>query len=76
MKGECASVIGNVAILHSDKIQGIYHNIMNAFKAIISLPSSNQDHQVDSHEVSLLKAKCLEGVALVGKAVGKKMWCS
>jgi hypothetical protein len=68
VKGECASVIGNVSILNNEILNVRYNSIINILKQIIFLPVLEQ---IDGHEISLLKAKCLESVALVGKAVGK-----
>jgi hypothetical protein len=68
VKGECASVIGNVSILNNGIFNVRYNSIINILKKIIFLPVS--ENEIDGHQISLLKAKCLESVALVGKAVG------
>jgi hypothetical protein len=71
VKGECASVIGNVSILSNEILNVRYDNIINTLKKIIFLPVL-ENQKEDNHEMSLLKAKCLESVALVGKAAGVK----
>ena len=99
VRGECASVIGNVSILYSDKLHiDQYHLIITALKYVIfdntnidsnshtNSNSNSSNHNSNNsvlnnvnfsqnnHENSLLKGKCLESVALLGKAVGRKVF--
>lgn len=85
VRAECASVIGNVSILYSAKITKIkYDGIIEILKKVIFsvLPDITNEvacgvgANMYSHEFSLLKAKSLESVALVGKAVGKELFRS
>ena len=82
VRAECASVLGNVSILSSEKIsRAKYIEIARSFEAIISSPIGennnsvkNQNGSNSAHDESLLKAKSLEGFALIGRAVGKKIF--
>ena len=96
VRAECASVLGNVSILSSEKIsRAKYGEIVKSFEKIISAPIGEMKNSVQNgsngfdlnqngtnladnpnsaHDESLLKAKSLEGFALVGRAVGKKMF--
>ena len=79
VRGECSSVLGNVSILYSDKLDiNKYNKIMTVLKYIIlnnnnrSKINENENEKYTqlNHENSLFKGKCLESVALVGKSVG------
>ena len=83
VRAECASVIGNVSILYSAKITKMrYESIIEILKKAIFSILPDITNEVThgrgaamlSHEFSLLKAKSLESVALVGKAVGREMF--
>ena len=82
VRAECASVLGNVSILSSEKVsRAKYSEIARSFETIISSPSGennnsvkNQNGSNSAHDESLLKAKSLEGFALIGRAVGKKIF--
>jgi hypothetical protein len=84
VRAECASVLGNVSILSTEKIsRAKYSEIAKSFEKIISSPigenedsvrSQNASNSAHAHDESLLKAKSLEGFALIGRAVGKEMF--
>jgi hypothetical protein len=82
VRAECASVLGNVSVLSSEKLsRAKYNEMAKSFEKIISSPIGenensviNQDGSNSAHDESLLKAKSLEGFALIGRAVGKKMF--